>query len=171
MSWDWVTILKNLNWTFIFNIINFVLLLWLLTRFLYRPALDWLEKRRKLEEERLVRAKAREEEAQVLRVKAEEELSSANRQARELVARAEAEAQEILRQAKEEAREEARRLLKEEERVAARLREEALEELRKEYASLVVLAAAQVLGREVRPEDHQRLLSELTSRLGPGLLS
>jgi len=43
--------------------------------------------------------------------------------------------------------------------------------LRKAYAELVVLAAAQVLGREVRPEDHQRLLEELTTRLGPNLLS
>jgi F-type H+-transporting ATPase subunit b len=109
--------------------------------------------------------------AEALKKRAEEELLAANREARAILARAEAEAQEILRQAREEAREEARRILKEAEKAAAKAQEEALLALRKAYAELVVLAAAQVLGREVRPEDHQRLLDELTARLGPNLLS
>ena len=39
------------------------------------------------------------------------------------------------------------------------------------YAELVILGASQVLEREVRPEDHQRLLSELTQRIDARLLS
>ena len=88
----WETIIKSLNWTLILNVISFLLLVWLLRRILFKPLLRWLEGRRKLEEERIARAKALE---------------------------AEAEAQEILRQAREEAREEARRILKEAEKAAA----------------------------------------------------
>lgn len=171
MEVGWETIIKSLNWTLILNVAAFLLLVWALKRILYAPALKWLDARRKQEEERISRAKEAEAAALALRKKAEEELQEANRRARAVLAQAEVEAQEILRRAREEAREEARRILKEAEAKALRVQEEALKELQKAYAELVVLGAAQVLGREVRPEDHQRLLEELTSRLGPGILS
>lgn len=171
MAFGWETIIKSLNWTLILNVISFLLLVWGLNRLLFRPALRWLEARRKLEEERISRAKAVEEEAEALRRKAEEELREANRRARAILAQAEAQAQGILRQAREDAREEAKRIIRDAEAASGRLMEEALVGLRKAYAELVVLAAAQVLGREVRPEDHRRLLEELAGRLGPGLLS
>ncbi len=171
MTQGWETIIRSLNWTLIFNIVSFLILLGLLRKILFGPALRWLEARRAAEEGRLNKAKALEKEAEELRKKAEEELAEANRMAREIVARAEAEAREILRKAREEAREEARRLLQDAERAMSRLQEEAWEGLRRAYADLVVLAAAQVLGREVRPEDHERLLHEFLARLGPRVLS
>jgi len=167
----WETIIKSLNWTLIFNAVSFLLLVWLLRRMLFRPALRWLEARRAAEEARLEKARALETQAQELRQRAEAELAEANRLAREILARAEAEAREILKKAREEAREEARRILQDAEKAAARAKEEALRELRQTYAELVVLAAAQVLGREVRPEDHRRLLEDFLARLGPGALS
>lgn len=171
MELGWETIIKSLNWTLILNVIAFLLLVWGLKRILFARAIAWLDARRRLEEERISRAKNWEREALALRERAEEELLEANRQARAIRAQAEAEAQEILRRAREAAREEARRILQEAEAAIAHMQEEALMELRKVYAELVVLGAAQVLGREVKPEDHMRLLAELTSRLGPGILS
>ncbi|MGQ9700200.1 MAG: F0F1 ATP synthase subunit B [Candidatus Bipolaricaulaceae bacterium] len=171
MELRWETIIKSLNWTLILNIIAFLLLVWGLKRVLFARAMAWLDARRRAEEERISRAKTWEREALALRERAEEELLEANRQARAIRAQAEAEAQEILRRAREEAREEARRILKEAEAAISHMQEEALRELRKVYAELVVLGAAQVLGREVKLEDHMRLLAELSSRLGPGILS
>lgn len=171
MSWDWVTVLKNLNWTLIFNLINFALLLWLLKRLLYRPMLVWLEKRRKLEEERINRAKALEAEAEALVQKRNEELKLAKERAQRILAEAEMEARAILQKAKQEARLSAQLILKDGEEAASRLVEETLAELRRAYAELVVLGAARILEREVRPEDHTRLLSELTSRIDARLLS
>lgn len=171
MTLEWGTIVANINWTLVLNVINFAILLWLLGHFLYRPAMEWLDRRRELEEERLSRAKATQAEAQALLQKGEEELARANRQAQATLAEAEAQAQRILRQAREEARAEAGRILREGEEAAARAREEALADLRRAYAELVVLGASQVLEREVRPEDHARLLSELTQRIDARLLS
>lgn len=171
MTQGWETIIGSLNWTLIFNVVSFLLLLWLLRRILFKPALRWLEARREAEEARLNKAKALEAQAEALHKKAEAELAETNRLAREIVARAEAEAREILRRAREEAREEARRILQDTEKAVAQMKEKALADLRKEFAELVVLAAAQVLGREVRPEDHARLLNEFLARLGPGALS
>jgi len=167
---EWGTIVKNLNWTLILNIVAFVLLVWILKRLLYKPILTWLDRRRELEEKRLRDAAAAQAHAQRLLEEREALLAKANRRARAIVAQAEAEAQDILRDARREARAQVQELLVEGEKAAARLREEALADLRRSYAELVVLGASKVLAREVRTGDHERLLAELTERLGPQLL-
>jgi len=168
---EWGTIVKSINWTFVFNLINFALLLWLLKRLLYKPALRWLDARRAQEEERLRTAKEAEEQAKALIKEQEERLAQANRRAQEILSAAEAQAQEMLKAAREEARVQAQVILKEAEEAAAREVEEALANLRRAYADLVILGASKVLQREVRPEDHQRLISELAQRIDARLLS
>lgn len=170
MTLEWGTIVKNLNWTLLFNLVVFALLLWLLKRYLYRPVLDWLDRRREIEEGRLRAAQEAQTQAQALFQEREAELAAANRRAREIVARAEAEAQEIVRSARREARAQAQAILAEGEEAAARLGDDALARLRSSYAELVVLGASQVLAREVRSADHERLLAELTERVGTRLL-
>ena len=171
MNLEWGTIVKSINWTFIFNIINFVLLVWLLKRLLYRRALAWLDARREREEQRITAAEELETRAQALLKESEDRLAQANRRAQEILAAAEAQAQDLLRQARAEARTQAQRIIREAEEAATRVKEEALADLRRAYAELVILGASQVLAREVRPEDHQRLLAELTARIDARLLS
>lgn len=171
MHLEWGTIVKTINWTFIFNLLAFALLLWILKRILYRPALRWIDARRAREEERLIRAREAEETARKLVQAREEALAQANRQAQKILKEAEGQAQEILKGARAEARAQAQRILQEAQAAASRAVEEALTELRREYAELVVLGASKVLEREVRPEDHERLLSELAQRIDSRLLS
>ncbi|MFH1610018.1 MAG: F0F1 ATP synthase subunit B [Candidatus Bipolaricaulota bacterium] len=170
MTLEWGTIVKNLNWTLLFNLLNFALLVWLLKRFLFKPVLSWLDRRRELEEERLHHAQEAQAQAETLFQERETALAEANRRAREIVARAEAEAQGILRDARREARGQVQAILAEGEKAAVRLREDAFADLRDSYAELVVLGASQVLAREVRPADHERLLEELTARVDARLL-
>ncbi len=170
MTLEWGTIVKNLNWTLIFNLLNFALLVWVLKRILFKPVLSWLDRRREVEEERLRRAKETEAQAEALLQEREAALGEANRRARELVARAEAEGQGILRDARREARAQVQAILAEGENAATRLRQEAVAALRDSYAELVVLGASQVLAREVRPADHERLLRELTTQVDARLL-
>lgn len=170
MTLEWGTIVKNLNWTLVFNLVNFALLVWLLKRLLYKPVLAWLDRRRELEEQRLHHAKETQAQAEVLLQEREATLAEANRRAREIVAQAEAETQGILRDARREARTQVQAILAEGETAAARFQKDALSDLRDSYAELVVLGASQVLAREVRPADHQRLLEELTARVDARLL-
>lgn len=156
--------------TLIFNLINFALVV-LVVRWLARKwILPWLDARRAAEEARLRRAAELEAQAEELRREREETLAAANRRAREIVTQAEAQAQEILRQARAEARAQAQAILTEGERAAARAQEEALASLRAAYADLVLQGTARVLAREVRPEDHARLLEELAARVDARLL-
>lgn len=167
---EWGTIVKNLNWTLVFNLVNFALLLAFLRWAARRWLLPWLEGRRQAEEGRLKRVAELQAQAEELRAEREAALASANRRAAAIVARAEAQAQEILRQARQEAHAQAQTILAEADRAAARQRAEAVGSLRAVYAELVVQGAARLLAREVRPEDHTRLLKELTARVDARLL-
>jgi len=167
---EWGTIVRNLNWTLVFNLVTFVLLVWLLKRLLYKPVLAWLDRRREVEEGRLRSAQEAQAQAEALLQEREAMLAGANRRAREILAQAEAEAQGFLQEARREARTQVQAILAEGETAAARLRQEALSDLRASYAELVVLGASQVLAREVRPSDHERLLQDLTARVDARLL-
>lgn len=170
MALEWGTIVKNLNWTLILNILAFALLVWLLKRLFYKPVLAWIDQRRKIEEERLRDAAAAQADAQRLLEEREAILAEANRRARAILTQAEAAAQDTLRDARREVRAQVQALLAEGEKAVARLREDALADLRRSYAELVVLGASKVLAREVRARDHEQLLAELTERLGPQLV-
>ncbi len=157
--------------TFLANLVSFAILLWLLRRWAYPLLLRWMEGRRKAEEERLWAAKQAQERAQALAAERERELAEANRRAREILAQAEGEARRILSEARAEARAQAQAILQAAEEAARRLQEQALEDLRRSYAELVLMGAAEVLSREVKAQDHERFLAELTSRLDARLLS
>jgi F-type H+-transporting ATPase subunit b len=58
----------ELNWsTFLLEVINFLVLIWILKRFLYQPVLNVIAERRLLVEEELARAGATESEANALK--------------------------------------------------------------------------------------------------------
>jgi len=79
---EWGTVVKTLNWTFIANLINFAILLYLLKRFLYKPALAYLDRRRELIASRMEKARESEERAEELVAQREQELATAREQAR-----------------------------------------------------------------------------------------
>jgi F-type H+-transporting ATPase subunit b len=71
----------ELNWsTFILEIINFLVLLWLLKRFLYRPVLDVIARRREGIERQLEGAKSVQDEAQALQARYESRLADWERE-------------------------------------------------------------------------------------------
>ncbi|MGD2167453.1 MAG: F0F1 ATP synthase subunit delta [Gammaproteobacteria bacterium] len=80
----------ELNWsTFVLEIINFLVLVWILKRFLYQPVLDVIAARRKSIEEQIAQAHTIEEQAQALKAQYTGRLSeweTERRRAREQLA-------------------------------------------------------------------------------------
>ncbi len=165
MELFWGKVVKSINLTFIANLVNFALLLYLLKRFLYKPALDYLDKRRELIASRMEKARMAQEEAERLAAQREEELKKAFVQAERTIEEARARAEEIVAQAKEQAKAEGARILESARREAAKERAEMENELRRAYAELAVMGAARVLDREVKLEDHRKLLDELLAEV------
>ena len=151
-------------------IVQFGLLFWLLQRFLWGPVTKALDARAQRIREGLDNAEAAKRERLQMQTEVERLLNEARREASAIAERttqaAEAAAAEIRTQAKAEGDR-----LRERGKVdAEQLHQQALSQLRSEVASMVVLAASRILGKEVDANTHraliERSLDEAGSELG-----
>lgn len=158
--------LISLDKSLIIQGLNFLILLLLLHRLLYRPFVAKMEERtqaikRSLEEAQGARAEAaRQQEANA------EALRGAHAEAAAIRERALKEAGDEQRRLVEGARAEAQRLVD-----AARAQMEsdvrrAREELRREVAELATAVAEKLVRRSLRDEDHRRVVADAIARVG-----
>jgi len=165
VSFEWGTIVKSINWTLVFNLINFAMLLYLLNRLLFKPALKYLDQRRDVIHGRMQSARDDQEKAASLTTEREEALRTAREQALEIVEDARRRAEAVVSEAKGSARNEAARILDEGKRQLEQERDRMIADLREAYADIAVLGAARVLDREVTIEDHRALLDQLLAEI------
>lgn len=165
MSLEWGKIVKSINWTLVFNLINFAILLYLLKRLLFKPALAYLDRRRGLIAERMRSAAEGEKRAEELVAEREAELAAARERSAEIIDGAKLRAAEMIQAAKDRAKVEAERIVTEARIQMAQERDRLIGELKDAYAEIAILAAERVLDREVKIEDHRRLLDQLLSEI------
>jgi F-type H+-transporting ATPase subunit b len=158
---EWGKVVKNINWTIVANLANFALLLYLLKRLLFKPALEYIDRRREQIAARMESARVSEGKAAALIAEQEATLQAAHAQARRTVEEATARAEGMISAAKGDAKQEASRILSDGRRQIEQERTEMEADLRRAYAEIAVLGASRVLDREVKIEDHRRLLDEL----------
>jgi F-type H+-transporting ATPase subunit b len=140
------------------SIIQFLLLFYLLRRFLWGPILRTLRDRAAKIREGLALAEQAKADREHLKAEIERLLAEARRDAQAIAERmtqaAEAAAADIRAQAKAEAD----RIRERGREDAKQLHDQALAQLRSELAGMVILAASRVLGREVDAEQHRALI-------------
>lgn len=155
----------NLDRSLIVQILNFLLLLFILWWFLYRPFVAKMEERTQAIKKSL-------EEAQAARVEAQRQ----QEEHRARLQAAHAEAQAIREAALKEAADEQRRLIGAARQEAARIVESgraeieqdvrrAKEELRREVGELAIAVAERLIGKSLREEDHRRIVKESIAQL------
>jgi F-type H+-transporting ATPase subunit b len=149
----------NLVW----QAVNFLIMLWLLNRFLYQPILRMFAERQEriragLAEADSVREQAAEERSRLEAQIAEERRTSQDR-LRDAVARSEEAAKRRL----EEANTEADGIIARARTEAEQIRGQALAGLQTEIADLTVRAASKVLQAEVDETRHRQLIARFLS--------
>jgi len=156
----------GINWGLLLaQIFNVVLLVWLLTRYLYRPVLNMLNERTRRIQESL-----RETEL------VKEQLARANEDYDQRLAQARQEAAAILAQAQEraklqeaeiiaQARQEADRIRSDAREQSVQERDQLLRDLKNQMAELVTATASRVLGAELK-SNHDQLIEESLASLG-----
>ncbi len=165
MTFEWGTIVKTINWTLVFNLVNFAILLYLLKRLLFKPAMTYLDRRRETIHARMQAARADEERAAAFADEQRQALDEARSRAEAVAEAARREAEEIVAAARGEARASADKILEDGRRQLLQERDRMIAELRDAYAEIAVLGAERVLDREIRIEDHRRLLDGLIAEL------
>ena len=150
-----------------FQIINFLLILYLLNRFLFRRVLTLLDERQERIAKGLEDAEAAARDRELARAEREAALDEARKEAQAMIARATKIAEdsrtEIVAAAKAEA-----------EKVAARAaaeitaeKERALGELRSQVADMALHAAGKLVGAEMNATTQRRLVEEFLAEVQP----
>ena len=146
--------------TVAWHAVNFLLLLWLLQRFLLRPILKMLDDRSNRIRDSL--AQAEEVRAQTARMEEESRgiLDEARREGQQMLAQARTNAERIAAEATQRAQDEANHIVERAKQELAREREQAFQELRAQIADLTVTAASHVIRRSLDDSAHRELVRE-----------
>ena len=141
-------------------LINFFLLLGLLTLVLYKPVTKMLDDRSAkiqegLEQAELARAESVRAEAEV-----KAQIEAGRKEGQAIVAQANQVAARVKEEAREGAKQEAETLIAKARVEIDREREEGFDQLRKEFVDLAMLAAEKVINQSLDKKAHQRLIEE-----------
>lgn len=139
------------------QIINFVLLLFILRALLYKPMLNMLESRKQRIAESLQAAEVARREAEAERARLQAQLDKERREAMERIAAASRRGETLAAEIEASARQEAQRIINEARAEAEREKERIIAEAQDQIAELALLAAEKVLGRELANREAQRV--------------
>ncbi len=150
------------------QVVNFLILLWVLRRFAYKPMLKFLDDRSKKIETGLRDAKLASEKLSEMERKEREVLEAARKESGAIVARAKESAEKMGEKIMTESREEAARILNETRKKIENERENLRAEMKQELAGLVLLATEKVLGEKMRDAKDENIVREAVKRMGNG---
>ena len=154
---------------FIFYLINFVILIGILAKFLYKPFLKILDERRQKIQDAL-------DSAEAMNRRADEKMDAYTKR----IANVESEGREIIRGAKSKADQEARAILDDAGERASKMITDARDEIERDKAraredmkgeikDLALLAASKILEEEIAPNERQeQIVDQILKEQGEG---
>ncbi|WP_330375724.1 F0F1 ATP synthase subunit B [Butyrivibrio proteoclasticus] len=153
-------------WTFIIQILNLFLQVYLIKKFLFKPINEILEKRKNLADKVIREARDAQSEADSLKEQYESSLTKAHTEAAQIVSEAQKEAQAKADTMVKEAEEEAASIKA---RAAADIEQEkkkAINEAKDEIGSLAMDIAGKVVEKEINEADHKKLIDDFINKVG-----
>jgi F-type H+-transporting ATPase subunit b len=155
------------GWKLAFQVINFLILLYLLNRFLFKPVLARLDERSAKIAKGLEDAEVAARDRELARAEREAAVAEARKEANEMIARANKIAEDTRNEILTSARAEA-------EKVSTRAREEivaekdkAMAEIRGQVAELALAAAGKLVRRQMDDPTQRRLVEEFLAEVEP----
>ena len=150
---------------FSWTIATFLVLLFLLARFAWRPLLQALENRQASIRKSLDDARQAKEELERLHEQSAQIIKQARAEAESIIAESRADGERLREDLKQKARAEADTIARNAERQIQLETGRALQQLRHEAADLSVMIASKLIQRQLSKEDNQRLIDEALSQL------
>jgi F-type H+-transporting ATPase subunit b len=145
---------------YIWTIATFLVLLWLLAKFAWRPLLGALERRQEAIRKSLDDAQQAKQELERLNVESRKILAEARVQADAMLSQTRSDAGRLRDELKQKAQTEAAGIIKNAERQIEMETARALQQIRNEAVDLSITIASKLLERNVSKEDNERLIEE-----------
>lgn len=155
----------EINGTLIAQVINFLLLVWLLAKFAYKPLMQVLHDRQQKIADNIDAAERNRQEAEQLKLDYQRQLAEVRAQAQAIVEKAEKLAEENKEEILKAARAESARILKNVQEEVARERALALAQIKGEVVTLSMAAATKIIEKNMDSEANAILVSSFIEKL------
>lgn len=153
-------------WTFVAQICNLFLTVFLVKKFLFERVNKVLEQRKQIADSRIADAEKAKEDAETMRSEYEASIGNAREEARQIVATAQKDAVQKGEAIIADAKKEANSLKEKASADIARERAAAYREMKSEIGDIAVSIAGKVIEKEVKEEDHQKLIDKFITDVG-----
>lgn len=147
--------------TLLAQIINFIILFGLLYLVAYKPLMRMLDARSKKIKESMEQTEYIKQQAAHAEEEVKKQLETAGKEGQEVIARAVRTGEEVRQQTQQEARQEAESLITRARIEIQQERDEAIDDLRKQFADLTILAAGRIIDRSLDKEAHRQLIEKV----------
>jgi len=152
----------GISWpTLITQVVTFVILLVLLRVVAYKPIMRMLDERSRRVKESVEQAEELKKQSAAAQDEMKKQLEQASREGQERIARALKAGEDVKQKAQEDAKKEAEALITRARSEIQRERDDAIGEVRREFADLTVLAAGKVIEKSLDKEDHRELIDKV----------
>jgi F-type H+-transporting ATPase subunit b len=145
---------------FIWTILTFLVLLWLLAKYAWRPLLQSLEARQELIRKSLDDAQQARRELERLSQESAQILKESRVQAEAIISQSRSDAERLREEMKQKAKAESDTIVRNAERQIQLETGRALQQIRHEAADLSVLIASKLIQRNLSKEDNEGLIED-----------
>jgi len=147
--------------TLLAQIINVAILFGLLYLVAYRPIMRMLDERSRKIKESMEQTEYIKQQAERAEVEAAKWIDAAAKEGQEAIARAVRTGEEVRHEAQQQAKQEAEALIARARTEIQRERDEAIDELRKEFADITIMAAEKVIDRSLDKKAHREIIDKV----------
>jgi F-type H+-transporting ATPase subunit b len=147
--------------TLITQVVTFIILLVVLRFVAYKPIMRMLDERSRRIKESMEQAEAVKAQSARAEEELKKQLEQASREGQDRIARAVKAGEEVKQKAQEDAKKEAENLVNRARAEIQRERDDAITEVRREFADLTVLAAGKVIEKSLDKEEHRELIEKV----------
>ena len=147
--------------TLLAQIINFAILLGLLYLVAYKPIMRMLDERSRKVKESMEQTELIKQQAEHAEEEVKKQLEAAGKEGMEIIARAMRSGEEMRQKSVQDAKKDAESLITQARAEIQRERDGAIDELRKEFADLTIMAAEKVIDKSLDKQTHRQLIDKV----------
>lgn len=155
----------TINSTLIAQILNFLILVFILKKLAYKPVVRMLKARQDRIQESLDKADAEAAEADKTLAEYKEQLASTRIKAQEIIDNANKRAQQEREDSIQQTKHEIERMRTAAKAEIARDRERAQEQIKSEIVTLSLLAASKVIGAQIDEKSNEKIVTDFVEKL------
>lgn len=148
------------------TIINFVILVFALRHFLYKPVTEIITSRETEIKGKIEKSEEALKDAEALKIDNEEKLKKAFEEGKSIIKASRSKALKLSDEIIDKAKEEAEIILERARKDAEREREKAEDDIKAQAINLAVLLSSKALEKELNEEEHRRLIDEYITKVG-----